>query len=433
MFDKEYLKRVFIYVSLTLVALIAVFLLGYHMWFSMTSEIETIPAVPRTFSVTARYDAWVFRDEVSVPSAAAGSGTVVPYVRNGEKIGKNETVAAIYPSIQSEKLIQLESVRNQIRLLKGKTASVIGSDMGIGDMMLSLTSATKNGELSEANDIAARLAALVAARSSGSTDTDNIIASLEAQESGLLSSFGTAVNTVDSGISGWYYSDSDGFESVFTCDAVKDLTPEKLDELLGSAPDNTPSAGRIVRTYKWYIAATMTMSDGLCFTEGSETEIKLPGLANPLKFRVESVSTSADSRATVVFSCGIMPENFSVDRHLTLDFTIRQVEGFGIPKDAVRVLDDTTGVYTYNGVMARFRRINIIEDIDDMYIAEVQKDEADAPPPAETTGTGEVTTVVTEEPIYIGGGTGRKEHLFLEVNEFIITKGRALRNGKLIG
>lgn len=432
MYDKEYLKKISIYVSLTLVALIAVFLLGYHMWMGMTSEIETLPAVPQTFNVTAKYDAWIFRDEVPVNSDGA-SGTIVPYVRNGEKIGKNEPIAAVYSAIPEEKLIQLESIRGQIRLLKGKTASVIGGDLGIGELMLSLTSAMKNGSLDEANDIADRLSVLVAARSSGNMDADNIITSLETRESELMSSFGTPMSSVSSGISGWYYSDSDGFEEIFTTDAVKDLTPEKLDTLLQSSPDSTPAAGRIVRTYRWYIAANMTMADGLCFTEGANTEIKLPGLADPLKFRVESVNSSADGRATVVFSCGIMPENLNADRHLTLDFTLRQVEGFGIPKDAVRVLDDVTGVYTYNGVMARFRRINIIEEVDDLYIAEIQKDEVELPPPPETTGTGEVTTVVTEEVDHIGGGTGRKEHLFLEVNEFIITKGRALRNGKLIG
>lgn len=437
MFDKDYLRRVVIYAIVTVAAVFAVCFIGYHMWLNMTSEIETIPATPQVFPVTAKYDAWVFRDESVVPSV--GTGTVVPAVRNGEKIGKNDLVAQLYASVPAEKLTELQSVRSQIRLLESKKSSVIGGDLGIGDIMLSLTSALKNGNMAEAGEISDRLTALVAARATGGGDADTVIASLKEKESAILSSLGTASDSVYSPKSGWYYSDTDGFESVFTTDGVVDITPEKLDELLQSQPSSEKGAGRIVNNYKWYIAAIMDTADGLCFTEGTTTEILLPGLANPLDFRVESVAGGSDGRCAVVFSCGIMPENYTADRHMILEFTLREVEGFGIPKDAVRVLDDVTGVYTYNGVMAKFKKINIIEEIDDLYIAEIQKDEVEkvTEVPATVTGTGEVTTevttVVTTEPNPIGGGSGRKDYMWLDVNEFIIVKGRALSNGKLIG
>jgi len=437
MFDKEYLRKVAVYVSVTFAALIAVFLLVYHMWLNTTSEIETIPAIPQLYPVTAKYDAWVFRDESVL--ASTETGTVVPAVRNGEKVGKNDLVAQLYTSVPTEKLTELQSIRSQIRLLESKRSSVIGGDLGIGDIMLSLTSAMKNGNMAEAGEISDRLTALVAARAAGGGDADAIINSLKEKESAILSSFGNATSSVYSPKSGWYYSDSDGFESVFTTDTVVGITPEGLDSLLESQPASEKGAGRIVHTYKWYIAAIMDMADGLCFTEGTTTEISLPGLSSPLNFRVESVVNAADGRCAVVFSCGIMPENFTADRHMVLEFTLRQVEGFGIPKDAVRVLDDVTGVYTYNGVMARFKRINILEEVDDLYVCEIQKEEEETEPPKTTavTGTGEataeITTVVTTEQGPIGGGAGRKDYLWLDVNDFVIVKGRALRNGKLIG
>ena len=180
MFDKEYLRRVVLYVIITVVAVFAVWFIGYHMWLNMTSEIETIPATPQVYPVTAKYDAWVFRDESVIPSD--GEGTVVPAVRNGEKIGKNDLVAELYSSVPAEKLTELQSVRSQIRLLESKRSSVIGGDLGIGDIMLSLTSALKNGNMAEAGEISDRLTALVAARATGGGDADAVINSLKEKD-----------------------------------------------------------------------------------------------------------------------------------------------------------------------------------------------------------------------------------------------------------
>lgn len=428
MFDKKYLKRVGIYIGGTALAIGIACYLGYHLWNSLGSEIETIPAIPETYSVTAEYDAWVFRDETAVFSAAGG--TAVPSVRNGERVQKNSAVAQIFASVPSSGLAELETVRSQIRLLEGRHSSTLGGDLGIGVIMQSLTSAVKNGGLSSASEIASRLTALVSARSAGGGDTAAVIQSLEAREAELLTSFGYAAGTVYTPLSGWYYKDADGYESVFTPDAVEGITPDGLEDLLDSAPaDVSSAAGRIVLSYKWYIAANMTASDGAHFAEGATTEVSLPGVTEPLTLLVESVVNGKDDRAAVVFSCGTIPESFDVGRHLTLEFTLDEVVGFGIPKEAVRIQDDVTGVYTYNGVMVKFRRIDIAAEYDDIYIAAVPVAEEEIIP-AETAGTGEAETTASDP---VGQGTGRKEYDYLSANEFIVVKGKALHSGRVIG
>lgn len=427
MFDKAYLRRVAMYIGATVVALAVAFLIGYHLWMNVTSEIETIPAVPEVFFVTAEYDAWVFRDETVVPTAA--NGTVVPAVKNGEKIAKSDLVASIYSSVPSEKLSELSTIRSQIRLLEGKSSSVISGDLGIGEVMASLSSSVKNNDLSFAREISSRLTALVAARAAGGGDTETVTAALKEKAQALISSFGTPLASVYSPCSGWYYGNTDGFESVFTTDAVAGITPEGLDSLLSSEPVFQDSAGKIVNTYTWYIAASMSAADGNSFYEGKKTEIRIPGVTDPLKLNVESVSGGSDGRVAVVFSCGTIPDNVTIDRHLSLDFTLREVEGFGIPKDAVRVLDDQIGVFTYNGVMVKFKKINIIEELDDMYIAEIRKEEETEAPVT----TGDSTSGETDDASPVGEGTGRKDYLWLDINEFIVVKGKALRSGKVIG
>lgn len=429
MFDKAYLRRVALYIGGTVAALLVAFLIGYQLWMSVTSEIETIPAVPQVFTFTAEYDAWVFRDEEVIPAPV--EGTLVPAVKNGERVGKSEEVAAMYSAVPSEKLSELSSIRSQIRLLEGKRTSVISGDLGIGDSMAKLSSSVKNGDLSSARELSSQLTALVAARAAGGGDTATVTASLREKEQTLISSFGTPLSSVYTPFSGWYYSTTDGYESVFTSEAVSDITPEKLDSLLAAEPSVTPSAGKIVKTYTWYIAANMSTADGGSFYEGKRTELAIPGVTDPLNLKVESAVGGKDGRTAVVFSCGTVPEGVNVDRHLNACFTLREVEGFGIPKDAVRVMDDETGVFTYNGVMVKFKKINIIGELDDMYIAEVQKKEETEAPAAEVTG--EVTGAETDDSAIVGEGTGRKDYLWLDVNEFIVVKGKALRSGKVIG
>ena len=437
MLDKKYLRRVALYIFGSALAIGMTAYIGYHLWQSVTREIETVPAVSQTFSVTAEYDAWVFRDEKLITSDGIGTGTVIPSVRDGERVSKSSPVAGIYSAVPAESISELETVRSQIKLLEGRHTATVGGDLGIGEIMLSLTSSSKNRELADSTELASRLIALAAARATGGGNTAAVIESLRAKETELLASFGGTAGTVYSPYSGWYYSGFDGYESLFTADAAKGISPSALEELLASEPAPTNgAAGRVVRTYKWYLCANMTGSHGASFEEGDTTEITLAGLAEPLVLTVESVVNGAGNKTAVVFSCGTVPDGYDVGRHLTVDFTLKEVNGFGVPKEAVRIQDGVTGVYTYNGVLVKFRKIDIIAEYDNMYIAAVRKNESTevmTEPPAESTGTDTGETAVTEPVPPMGEGTGRTDYEWLEENEFIVIKGKALYNGRVIG
>jgi len=438
MLDKKYLRRVALYIFGSLLAIGMTAYIGYHLWQSVTREIETVPAVSQSFSVTAEYDAWVFRDEVLITSEVADSGTVVPSVRDGERVSKSSSVAGVYPTVSHDKITELETVRSQIRLLEGRHTSTVGGDLGIGEVMLSMNSSVKNGELSDSSELASRLVALAAARATGGGNTVAVIETLRAKEAELLASFGGAAGNVYTPYSGWYYNGFDGYESIFTSDVVKGISPSALEELLNTEPVSVNGgAGRVVRTHKWYIAEHMTSSHEASFEEGDTTSITLTGIADPLELTVESVVNGAENKTAVVFSCGIIPEGYDVDRHLTVDFTLKEVTGFGVPKEAVRMQDGVTGVYTYNGVLVKFRKIDIIAEYDDMYIAAVRKNESTVAltePPAESTDTGDVAETAEPKPQDpVGEGTGRTDFDWLEENEFIVVKGKALYNGRVIG
>lgn len=452
MLDTKYLKRVALYIGGSLLAIGIACYLGYHLWQSVSREIETVPAVSEAFSVTAEYDAWIFRDEKAVPLADGQSGDVVPSLRDGERVGRSFAVGKLYGSVSNEKRAELDTVREQIRILEERKNMAVGGDLGIGDAMLSLSSSTKNGDLTSVQELSSKLTALVSLRSSDKGSTEEVLEVLKEKESEILSSLGTASGTVHTPYSGWYYSATDGYESVFTPDAVIGITPDKLDELLKTSPEDiSRTAGRVVCTYEWYIAANMSSSDGSAFKEGEKTTVKLPGVSEPVELLVESVVNGVGNRTAVVFSCDAIPDGVDVGRHLTLEFILREVSGFGIPKEAVRMQDGVTGVYTYNGVITRFRKIDIVAEYEDMYIAAVHDNIEAEPTPAETEketaestsgpegdGSGATTrppetTAPPETEKELGDGTGRGDFFWLEENEFIVVKGKALYDGRVIG
>ncbi len=437
MLDRKYLKRVAIYIAGSALAIGLACYFAYHLWLGFNREIETIPAVTETYSVTAEYEAWVFRDEAVISASGAG-GVIVPSVRNGERVAKTQPVASAYSSVSSSALSELETVRNQLRLVKGKHTSALGGDLGIGELMLSLSASYKNGDLSNASDISSRLTALAAVRASGGADTSSVIAALSAKEQELIASFGTSSGKIFTPYSGWYYGTADGYEAVFTPNAAVGISPDGLDALLGTAPAPVDSAaGRVVRTYRWYIAVNMDSADGAAFTEGSTTEVTLAGISEPITLTVESVTAGSDNRTAVTFSCGTLPEDYDIGRHLTLEFTLNEITGFGVPKEAVRIQDGVTGVYTYNGVMVRFRKVKIAAEQDELYIVTTEDNVPVTEPPPETaasdTPDGAPAEGSTSADYSAGDGTGRKEYDWLEAHEFIIVKGKALHNGKIIG
>ncbi len=409
--DKAYLKRVLLYVLAFVLAIGLALYIGYHIYKMLSREIATTPALLEDFKITATCDAYIFRDETALTCAY---GTPVPTVRDGEKVPKAAVVANTYSTVSENKLSDLDTVRSQIHLLSAKTLHGGGGDLGISDTMTELAALVKNGDLTGAGELATRLSVLSAARRDKGGDAEAVLESLETREKELIDSLGMKTGEVTAPESGWYYSKCDGYENIFTVAATDNLTPSRLDELTAANPASTAGgAGRIVRTYKWYAAVQTDIPSAEKLESRGYVECALPGTADEATLVVESMIKDND-RAVTVFSCGIIPEGADMGRRLSLDLTLDEVTGIRVPKSAVRVIDGQTGVYTFNGVLVQFRLIDVGAEYDDCYVALVH----DELPTAETTDE------ETEEEEYTP---------YLAVNELIITEGRDLYDGKIIG
>lgn len=421
MLDRKYLRRVGMYVLAVIGCAAIAAYIGYHLYKSVQREIETTPAVLETFSLSDTFDAYIFRNEIAIGDIG---GTAIPSVSDGEKVTRGASVAGVYSSASQESIARLSLVREQQALLGAKLgASSANTAKELREALISLKGSTKNGRLSAAASLSANVTAISAKRDVAGADSEALAASLAAEEQSILASFGGFGGNVYAPISGWYFSSCDGYENVFTESAALSLTPDGLDALINTpAADTSRNAGRIVCTYKWYAAIVMSSEDAARFAIGDSIDASIAELSLELEMTVEVISGSRD-RYVLVLSCGSIPEGIDIGRRVELELCMSEITGFKLPRDAVRMIGNQTGVFVFEGATVSFRKIEILDEYDDYYIA--------APPDYfedSDTDEPEDTAEISD-----GDGSGRNDYFALKQNDMVVTKGKDLYHQKTIG
>ena len=161
----------------------------------------------------------------------------------------------------------------------------------------------------------------------------------------------------------------------------------------------------MVSGYTWYLAVPVGKTELDRVAEGKGYAITFPynyDLTLTLKLE-RSVTEIGHDDALLIFSCDVMPENFSYLRSQSVDIVTREHVGLRVPGDAVRVIDDVVGVYIVHGGRVEFRRIEILLERDGTYL---------------------VSADLT---------AGEDEIPYLALYDEIVTAGKDLYEGKILG
>ena len=104
----------------------------------------------------------------------------------------------------------------------------------------------------------------------------------------------------------------------------------------------------------------------------------------------------------MIFECNQLPENFSLERCQNADVELSSVDGIYVPHSSIARVDGIRGVYVLRGSVVYFRKIDIIYNGSDYCL-------------------------VAEN------GEGEGDYKYLENNELIITNGKNLFDGRVMG
>jgi len=420
-FDKNYLIKTLTAFLTAVFALGVIFYISYHIADRFETELSLLNATDKTVVKNIYTDAYIFRDEILLESTGQTDGSVTPVVHNGEKVAAYDKVADIYNYTSPDIEKRIAEIDEQILLLeqsRSEDISVLntsGLDSDIYRTVENIRVNSENGSFGDA--LAYRTEFLVNIKKkdilTGSVKNfGEQIGILQREKDELTSRLGTCLESVTAASSGYYYSDIDGYEQLFRADALDGMTYDAFTQLIRMEPQYSGlSAGKIAVDFRWYIACPMTKAEAALFETNVKYTVVFPYNNKSLNMELYSViSETSGTGAVAVFECRSLPYDFDFMRMQPVQICATDYTGFEIPISAIRIVDGKEGVFVLDEVTVAFRRVKVIHEYDGYFLCT-----GDAAAPEETGEDGEVY------------------YPWIRLNDIIITEGKDLYIGKVIG
>ena len=456
-YDKDYLKKVLLRVSGTVLGLLMIAYIGYQIWHKVTSNVKCIPASPYTYTVKSTGEGYVFRSETVIESP--GTGAVVSGVSAGTKVSAYSEVASLYSSGSADIEQKLADIDEQIALLSvsSDTENVTNRDVSKLDaetyaLITEMRRCAEQGRFAEAVSHKLNLITKVNRRNAASGTGGDLaakIAELERERAGLTSALGTLLSVVKTPCSGWYYPDTDGYENIFSADGISGMTYDDFKNIVSSnAADTSRDAGKTVTSPVWYFAFELPKSSLDAKKPGEEYTVFFPhNRGAKIVMTLEKICPGGDT-GVAVFKTDKTPDGFDFARMQSYELLENEYTGFKVPKSAVRVIDGQMGVYVLTGEVVHFRKIEVMTEYESNYIVVMNHDEAAEEETEENRDNNGVAQSPEWSPETAQNGTANdmggtdtgsadtseetKEYRWLEVNENIIVSGKGLSDGRVI-
>lgn len=420
-FDKNYLIKTLSAFLTAVFALGVIFYISYHIADRFETELSLLNATYKTVVKNIYADAYIFRDETVLRSTGVSNGSVTPSVHNGEKVFSYEKVADIYNYTSPDIEKRIAEIDEQILLLEQSRSddlSVLntsGLDSEIFRNVQNIRVNSENGNFGDA--LAYRTELLVSIKKrdilTGSVKNfDEQINILKREKSELTAKLGTCLESVYASASGYYYSETDGYEQIFTAESLDSMTYDGFMQLIRTEPNYSGlAAGKIATDFRWYIACPMTKAEAASFDTNVYYSVTFPYNNKSLNMELYSViSEPSGTGAVAVFECRSLPYDFDYMRLQPVQICATDYTGFEIPISSIRIVDGYEGVYVLDEVTVAFRRVNILYEYDGYFLC-----------------TGEAA--VPDET----GENGESVYPWIKLNDIIISEGKDLYIGKVIG
>lgn len=450
-FDHSYLGKVGLYALITVISIAAILYFGFHIAGSAKEGIDIMYARSETIPNVITGQAYIIREETPLTDTIT-TGYLSPVMRDGTKVKVGQRVADVYSSPSSSTRSKINLIEEQIEFYKkcknshlsiGDTSAI---DNDIASTLIAMKRAAASGDLSYSvsakSDFTLSIRRL-SVLTGKVTDFDSQINTLSAKLESLKASLGNVNQTIYAPKSGYYFGTTDGYENVFSSANIDSVTYSDIIAMINkskeySENDSSTSAGKIVSSFKWYVACQMSASDAANFKINKYYNITLKN--NPseeISMKMYKLLTDATD-AVVIFECSKMPENFDYTRNQIFTAVYDTSVGYRIPITAVRMHDGYQGVYILDEVTVKFRKISVIGEENGYLlcktaesIEESEKSEAldgeisvETEQPSNNESTQETNDDPIDEVVDI-----KPRYYYLQENDIIIKRGTGLYVG----
>ena len=410
----------------------------YQLYRHMTRGLNTLRTQEVTDVSYATLELYLFRDEAVL--TAPGGGNVFAYrVQDGEKVAAGTLLWDGYTTFDSQQAATLQAQLN----LYGERLARLDGFFSQGTAALTDAKSAKDRIESDYRGVLAsvsggdlramagyseqmlaamdRYSMLIGSGGGAAVQRETLTAAREALLQGL-----TAAGSLQTDQAGWFYYDTDGYESVFSYSDVMTVTPADFRRMTGASAETAAfgTGGKMVYSAEWYAVCSVSLTEAACFTVGGSYTM-LCGDSAGCEIPMTCVRVDADAEgALLVFRSMAMPDGFAFERRMTVQTAYASVGGYRIPESAVvtetspTTGEQVSGVYVLEGNVVAFRRVWVRESRDGYLIAYT---EAEAKAILATMDEDRQTAI------------GEDGWSFLSLNDNIIVGGSGLYDGKVIG
>lgn len=364
----------------------------FHIVSLFSTNLSTVVVGTSTEETKLEFDGYIFRDEVPILTDYGGAVDYIAY--DGLKVAAGESVAVVYEQGNSLNASDsIDQLDERISLLEESVNSSLSlSDLpsinsDAGEAYYSIMKKLADGDISGiSGDINGMTSALC--KNSVLTDKESpvptTLQNLYDERTRIMAAGGNTREIVAQR-SGYFYSDIDGYESIFTVEAADKMTPELYYKYASakseSVSDGQYAVGKMVYDIEWRFVAMVSAEAERYFEEGVTYRTSFTGdgdISVPLTLlRIEEDESS--SSLLLVFDCDRMPSGFDFGRAQSAELVVSSVTGINVPKSAVHRSRRELYVYILKGSVVFERRIEVIYEGDDYYTVKdgVPADESD--------------------------------------------------------
>lgn len=343
----------------------------YHCLQYFKDPVQVTAAVRQSEPMTRELTAYIFRDEQVLTSESGGA--LQTLYEDGDHVSIDSEVARVYVSENGEALYeQLRALEEEITFYERCLEAVDLHASGL--IALNESISRKHGEVLEAmsagdgartDKLSQELLLLLCQRqimSGELTDLPAQLTSRKAQRDALRQAYGSTYESITVEKSGYYYRETDGYEGIFTNEAVRLLTLEGFDELIRHTPRTTDhDAGKLIGDFVWYAAIPMSYREAQMLSEGSVYTLTWAD-GTVVDMTLERMLTDAQAdRCVLIMKTGHMPQGFSFARVQTVSIAVGQTRGLRVPENALLTgKDGEMGVYILDVARVCYRSVEVI-------------------------------------------------------------------------
>ncbi len=375
------MKKLIKYALFTVVGLLVLAWVGMQAYLQFKS-IKTEVAVNFVMSNNTTVQGVIIRDEEVI--SADNNGFYHYLVQNGSKVSKGQRLAAVHGSeeflIKTQKLEELKQQKSILQQVSQQAYADLTPEQvtdEIAALIAQNNTAFAQNNYSDAAVFKTSLMAQISRRiqsMGGSVDFSAQIKAVDAEIKALGEAGSNKYEKAP--CSGYFSAGSDGLETVLTLDSVSTITAADIQKIAESAPADNGSFGRIVKSFKWYVAAVVS-AEALKWIEDTKTVyLQFVGTHNEsIKGSVYRIAEEADGSALVVVQCDNITSSLVNMRLQNVIISSSVQRGVRFPAHALHIVDGQQGVYVKEGNVMRFKFIEILAQDENFILSQIKEGE----------------------------------------------------------